>query len=112
MQNTETLTSNRSTSAIEAKSGSGSTLDSIKETVADKLKTAADTIQQRAGQNSTVSGYGNQAAEWLNRSADYIKDIDPQQVKTDVQNEVRRNPGRSLLIAGAVGLVLGVLIRR
>ena len=94
----------------------GKTFDRIKGTVADKLKLAADTLQQKTArtgeQTSAVGGYGNQAAGWLNSSADYIRDMDPQQLKTDVQNEVRRNPGRSLLIAGAAGLILGALFRR
>ena len=94
----------------------GSTFDRIKVTVADKLKQAAEALEQKtagAGERPTaVAGYGSQAAGWLNSSADYIRDMDPKQVKTDVQNEVRRNPGRSLLIAGAAGLILGALFRR
>ena len=53
-----------------------------------------------------------QAADWLDQSADYVKQADMQQVKADVANQIRRNPGRSLLVAGAVGLFLGALIRR
>ena len=94
----------------------GKTFDRIKMTVAEKLKQAADALQQKTaqtgGQTSAVGSYGNQAAGWLNSSADYIKDMEPQKVKSDIQNEVRRNPGRSLLIAGAAGLILGALFRR
>jgi ElaB/YqjD/DUF883 family membrane-anchored ribosome-binding protein len=99
----------------EARRG-GKTFDRIKVTVADKLKQAADALQQKTAQTgeqtSAVGSYGNQAAGWLNSSADYIRDMEPQQVKSDIQNEVRRNPGRSLLIAGAAGLILGALFRR
>ena len=94
----------------------GSTFDRIKVTVADKLKQAAETLEQKSAspteRPTALAGYGNQAAGWLNSSADYIRDMDPKQLKTDVQNEVRRNPGRSLLIAGAAGLILGALFRR
>ena len=94
----------------------GSTIDNIKSTVADKLHSAADTLQQKAGQtdqpDSPMATYGTQASEWLNRSADYIRDMDVNKVKSDVQNEVKRNPGRSLLIATAAGLILGALFRR
>jgi ElaB/YqjD/DUF883 family membrane-anchored ribosome-binding protein len=38
--------------------------------------------------------------------------MDPQKIKTDIQDQMRRNPGRSLLIAGAAGLILGALLRR
>ena len=94
----------------------GNTFDRIKGTVADKLKQAADTLHQKSAQTgeqtSAMGGYGNQAANWLDSSADYIRDMEPQQIKSDIQNEVRRNPGRSLLIAGAAGLILGALFRR
>lgn len=94
----------------------GSTFDRIKVTVADKLKQAAEALEQKTtapGERPTaMAGYGTQAAGWLNTSADYIRDMNPQQLKSDVQNEVRRNPGRSLLIAGAAGLILGALFRR
>lgn len=96
-----------------------STFDQIKTTVAEKLHTAADTLHEKtsrqtgsAGAGESLSGYGRQAADWLDRSADYIEELDPQQVKTDLENQVRRHPGRSLLIAGAAGLLLGVLLRR
>jgi ElaB/YqjD/DUF883 family membrane-anchored ribosome-binding protein len=48
----------------------------------------------------------------LSDAASYVRDVDPQQIKTDIQDEVKRNPGRALLIAGAAGLLLGVLFRR
>ena len=99
-----------------------STFDHIKTTVAEKLHTAAEALHEKTSRqtegpgsqvgNDSLSAYGRQAAEWLDRSADYIEDLDPQQVKTDIENQVRQHPGRSLLIAGAVGLLLGVLIRR
>ncbi|HWP44603.1 MAG TPA: DUF883 C-terminal domain-containing protein [Blastocatellia bacterium] len=93
-----------------------STFDSIKTTVADKLETAASAIRQKAREaekpDSGLMGYGNQASEWLDSSASYIREMDPQKVKADIQEQVRRNPGRSLLIAGAAGLILGALLRR
>src|SRR2546423_36269 len=99
-----------------------STFDQIKTTVAEKLHTAAETLHEKTSRqtgdpgspkgNDSLSDYGRQAAEWLDRSADYIEDLDPQQIKTDIENQVRQHPGRSLLIAGAAGLLLGVLIRR
>jgi ElaB/YqjD/DUF883 family membrane-anchored ribosome-binding protein len=115
------ITQGTATSRATSKTGpgyerGGSTLDNIKTTVAEKLYSAADTLQQRAGRtdqpDSPMATYGTQASEWLNRSADYIRDMDVNKVKTDMQNEVRKNPGRSLLIATAAGLVLGALFRR
>lgn len=99
---------------------SGSTFDQIKTTVADKLHAAADALHEKsdrlidrnAERSGDFSGYGHQAAKWLDRSADYIAEADAQRIKADVETQVRRHPGRSLLIAGAAGLVLGALIRR
>ena len=90
--------------------------DKIKDTITHKLQDAADVVREKSqsysGTNQEVANYGNQAAEWLNRSASYIEEINPQQVKKDVENQVRQNPGRSLLIAAGVGLVLGAILRR
>ncbi|HKP11676.1 MAG TPA: hypothetical protein VJZ91_06180, partial [Blastocatellia bacterium] len=66
----------------------------------------------KSGQNTTVSQYAGQASGWLNNAADYVRDIEPEQVKTDIQKQVRSNPGRSLLIAVGAGLALGILLRR
>jgi len=92
----------------------GVSLDTIKEVVADKLHAVAGAIQQKAGQNQQDQGggYVGQAAGWLDNAADYVREVDPQRVKTDLQKQVRSNPGRSLLIAGAAGLLLGFLLRR
>jgi len=91
-------------------------LDKVKDTIKNKLHNAAEVLREKSqtffGNNPEVAGYGNQAAEWLNRSANYIEEINPQQVKKDVENQIRHNPGRSLLIAAGVGLVLGALLRR
>jgi ElaB/YqjD/DUF883 family membrane-anchored ribosome-binding protein len=96
--------------------GSISAFDKAKSAISSKLHEAANTVNEKfhpsSATNSKVSKVGNQTAEWLNRSADYIEGLDPQQVKSDIQEQVRRNPGRSLLIAAAAGLVLGTLIRR
>ena len=85
----------------------------IREQAADRLESAADALHERAeGYEGRLGGYGRQAAEWLDRSAQYVRSADAQRVKTDVEDQVRRNPGRALLVAGAAGLLLGVLLRR
>jgi len=92
-----------------------STFKQIRTSVADKLQTAAQTIHQKAdrsGQPAEISALGHRAAGWLERSADYVNEMEPQRLKSDIENQVRRNPGRSLLIAGIVGLALGGLLRR
>jgi ElaB/YqjD/DUF883 family membrane-anchored ribosome-binding protein len=91
---------------------SGSKLDNIKTTVAEKLESAADALRQKSGQNSARAGYVNQVSDLLGNAADYVRGIEPAQIKSDIQQQVHSNPGRSLLIAGAAGLALGILLRR
>lgn len=92
----------------------GSGFDQVRSTLAGKLRTAAETMRQKATttESEDVRGLGGQASDWLDRSAKYVDDFDPQRLKEDVSTQVRSNPGRSLLIAGAAGLILGALLRR
>ena len=87
----------------------------VRETVADGLSIAAQALHQKssqADQQSELANFGYRAADWLERTADYVKVIEPQQLKSDIENQVRRHPGRSLLIAGIAGLILGRIFRR
>ncbi len=94
----------------------GSTLNNIKTTVAEKLKTAASALDEKisetGGRDSTISTYGRQAAVLLDQSADYVRDLDLSGIDKKIRNEVRQNPGRALLIAGVAGLFIGALLRR
>ncbi|HWQ32113.1 MAG TPA: hypothetical protein VNQ79_04455 [Blastocatellia bacterium] len=92
-----------------------SAFDQIKSTVADRMHAAAQTLHQKtagADRASELSDFGRRAADWLDRSADYVSEMEPQRVKVDLENQVRRNPGKSLLIAGVAGLVIGSILRR
>jgi ElaB/YqjD/DUF883 family membrane-anchored ribosome-binding protein len=90
--------------------------DGIKKTVSEKLRSAARVVADKAAdprlQDTLTGRYGPQVSSWLNSSADYVREMNVEQVKADLQQEIRRNPGRSLLIAGAFGLLLGSLLRR
>lgn len=92
-----------------------STFGQFRSTVARQLSSAAEALHQqtaRADRPTELSKFGEQAAGWLERSATYVNEMEPQQLKADLETKVRRNPGRSLLIAGLAGLVLGKLLRR
>ena len=105
----------RATGGPESGRQRDSIFKQIRTTAADKLQAAAQTLHQKAdrsGQPSEVSALGHRAADWLERSADYVSEMEPQRLKSDIEEKVRRNPGRSLLIAGIVGLALGGLLRR
>ena len=117
-QNIPFLTAGRDDSNTETCAQSlktGSALDQIKTNVADQLQTMAQMLHKKVGssdQPNDLTNLGQRAADWLDRSADYVSEMQPQRLRTDVENHVRRNPGRSLLIAGAAGLVLASWLRR
>jgi ElaB/YqjD/DUF883 family membrane-anchored ribosome-binding protein len=91
-------------------------VDRVKGAAAQALAAAADLLRTRAegasGQFSALTGYGQQASDFLSRSARYVEEMDVERVQRQIEDAVRRNPARSLLIAGAVGLVLGATLRR
>jgi ElaB/YqjD/DUF883 family membrane-anchored ribosome-binding protein len=99
---------------IQLSEGGSPTTNNIKNTLADKLRTAADSIRRRSirANEGPAAQFGNNTADWLEKSSDYVRDFEPEKLKRDLEGKVRENPGRTLLIAGAVGLILGTLIRR
>jgi ElaB/YqjD/DUF883 family membrane-anchored ribosome-binding protein len=48
----------------------------------------------------------------LDDFAEYVRQFDQKQVDTTVREYVKKSPGRSLLIAGGIGLIIGVALRR
>lgn len=89
----------------------------LRDTISDKLRDTAEAIQDTAkptdpNQDSPLHGFLHSASDLLNRAADYVQSIDVERLNRDIQGQVRRSPGRALLIAGAAGLFLGVLLRR
>lgn len=87
----------------------------IKTVIADKMHKAAAAVGEKAARQdaqSAVAQYGKQAAEVLGESADYIEQFNYEQADAKVREYVRQNPGLSLLIAGATGLIIGAIFRR
>jgi len=98
----------------DGRGASESKLEQFKNEVARKMRSAASSIRnssQRGNADSTVSPYAERASSWLETSSDYLSRNDIDQIKGDVRNQIRRNPGRSLLVAGAAGLILGAMLR-
>ena len=104
----------RSGSVSPGNPSGSSTLETIKDTVADRLNAGAGIIRQKVEQtqDDALAGFAGQASAWLDSAADYVREVNPQKAKADLQNQIRRNPGRSLIIAGAAGLLLGIVLRR
>ena len=96
-------------------SGNSTGFENVKNIIADKLHNVADALGEKAAGQDAQSGiaqYGKQASEWLDQSAEYVRQFDYVQADARVRECVRQSPGRSLLIAGAVGLIIGAILRR
>jgi ElaB/YqjD/DUF883 family membrane-anchored ribosome-binding protein len=59
-----------------------------------------------------IKKYGHLTAEALERSADYVNNLDIDEIKVNTKAAIRRNPGRAVLIAAGAGFLLGALIKR
>lgn len=96
-------------------SGKSTGFKNAKNIIADKLHNVAGALSEKAANQDAPSGiaqYGKQASEWLDQSAEYVRQFNYEQSDAKVREYVRQSPGRSLLIAGAVGLIIGAIFRR
>ncbi|MDZ4184900.1 MAG: hypothetical protein U1D97_07980 [Desulfuromonadales bacterium] len=102
--------------ANAALQGSESTgFEKVKNIIADKLQSAAEALSQKGAdqdEESATAKYRKQASEWLDHSADSVRKFEYKKADADIRKYVREKPGRSLLIAGAVGLIIGAILRR
>lgn len=100
----------------------------LKSTLADKLEQGAEKLRSR-GQSGSFAGdtgsgsaaiagddrmadVSNRVAGGLQASADWIREADVDSMRTDVENQVKEHPGRTLLIAAGIGYLLGKTFRR
>jgi ElaB/YqjD/DUF883 family membrane-anchored ribosome-binding protein len=102
--------------AAESQGSSRSTgFENAKNCIADKLHNAAGVIGEKAADpdaQPNIAQYGKQASEWLDQSAEYVRKFDYEQADARVRECVGQSPGRSLLIAGGIGLIIGAVLRR
>jgi ElaB/YqjD/DUF883 family membrane-anchored ribosome-binding protein len=96
-------------------SGKATGFENVKNSIADKLHSAAERLGEKGAEQDAQSAqakYGKQASEWLDQSAEYVRKFDYKQTDAGIRAYVKQSPGRSLFIAGAVGLVIGAVVRR
>jgi ElaB/YqjD/DUF883 family membrane-anchored ribosome-binding protein len=101
----------------------------LKVTLADKLEAGADRLRQRsqsgnlagagaAGGVQTIAGdervtqMADSLAGGLQRSAQWLREGELNDVKSAIEQQVKSRPARTLLIAVGVGYVLGKALRR
>ncbi|MGB3222941.1 MAG: DUF883 C-terminal domain-containing protein [Desulforhopalus sp.] len=90
-------------------------IEKAQKTIADKLENFAGTVSEKTAsrdEQSKVSSYGQEASEILHQSAEYIREFDYEKTDADIRGYIEEQPGRSLLIAGGVGLLIGFFLRR
>lgn len=107
---------NREGTAAEFQgSGNSTGFEKVKNIVADKLHCAAEGLDENGldeDEESAKAKYRKQASEWLEHSAEYVRKFDYKEADASIREYVKQSPGRSLLIAGAVGLIIGAILRR
>ncbi len=89
--------------------------ENVKNIIADKLHHVADALGDDAAthdEQSHRAQYEKHASEWLDKSAEYIREFDCTETNEKLKDCIRKHPGRSLMIAGGVGLVIGSILRR
>ncbi|MDO9583555.1 MAG: DUF883 C-terminal domain-containing protein [Desulfomicrobium sp.] len=95
--------------------GKSNAFEHVKNIIAERLHSAAEGLGGNgAGLDgeSAIATYGKQASEWLEHSAEYVREFDCTQADSTIREYVNQSPGRSLFIAGAVGLIIGSILRR
>ncbi len=89
-------------------------IDEKRGPAADALQSAASTIHEKAEDlpgGETVKSVAHSAAETLESTAGYIREHDVKAMLSDVEEIVKRNPGPSLLVAVAIGFLIGRAFR-
>jgi ElaB/YqjD/DUF883 family membrane-anchored ribosome-binding protein len=90
----------------------------MKTQLADKLETGAGRLRQRATNTRKIDDAiattkqrvvetSDRVAAGMERSADWLRNANAQSFQQGLERQVRENPGRTLLIAGAIGYLLG-----
>ena len=102
----------------------------MKHTFADKLDAGAEKLRSRTNRgdasyatadgsmsaittnDSAASGVGEKVAGGMHSTAEWLRENDMDSMKRGVEEQVRTNPGRSLLIAAVAGYLIGKVLRR
>lgn len=78
---------------------------------AGALHNAASSLHQNAEKLPNVPDMAHSAADKVEAVASYLQGHDTKQMMADVETVVKRNPGPSLLVAGALGFLIARAFR-
>jgi hypothetical protein len=90
-------------------------VDEGRTVAAERLEGVASTIEERADSlpgGHKVKEFAQVAADRLSTTADYMRSHDVRGMMTDVETVVRNNPGPALLVAAALGFMVGRALAR
>lgn len=92
------------------------TMQQGKDQLAGRLTDLAASIRSMGGQlhekkQDSVAHYADRAADQVDRCAQYLRDHDPQQIREDVEEELRRRPALYMSLAFLGGLALSRFIK-
>ncbi len=68
-------------------------------------------MAENAHQSGIYDSYEDQASEWLAQSVDYIQQFYDEKADESIREYVKHRPGLSIMMAGFVGLITGVVLR-
>lgn len=71
-----------------------------------------DTMSAISTNDATGSRVGDKVAGGMHSTAEWLRNNDMDSMKRSVEEQVRTNPGRSLLVAAVAGYLIGKAIRR
>lgn len=102
----------------EGKVRVGEAVQSGKDRFADRLERVGDRLQERARRMEESGGVqgraghaARRASETIDRSADYIRNHEVNEMRDDFENVIRQRPLIALGIAAGVGFLLARLLR-
>ena len=111
--NNEVTDKSLETAAKVRGSGKSMGFESAMNAIADKLHDFAEAIGKKtADAQSGIVPTWNRVSEWLEHSAECVRQFDYHKTDTRIREYVKQSPGRGLLIAGAVGVIIGVILKR
>ena len=86
--------------------------DDATTTVGEKMTDAAQAIRERAPATGTVGNVADTAATTLERAGTYLQQQDLADMRSDLENIIRRHPIESLLVGLGAGYLLARSMRR
>ena len=90
----------------------------LKTQLADRLETGATRLRKRSSDTEKlddaiattkerVADAGDRVASGMEKSAEWLRSANVTSFQQGLERQVKENPGRTLLIAGAIGYLLG-----